>query len=70
MVIYTLDSDINEIKKGTKFTFNKSEQRFEKIGDKSTCISNNSPCSVMLHIKIHRILTGKSEGKKTIYIPF
>lgn len=70
MIIYTLDDDVNDIKKGTKFTFNKSLQKFEALGDKEVYISNNAPFKVMVHIRIHRVLTAKSEVKKTIYIPF
>lgn len=70
MVIYTLTDDVNEIKKGTKFLFNKSMQRFEAIIDKDIRISNNAPYSTLIKIKIHRVLTEKSESKKTIYIPF
>jgi hypothetical protein len=70
MVIYTLSEDCNEIKKGTKFLFNKSMQRFEAVGDKDIQISNYAPFSILLKLKIHRILTEKSECKKTIFIPF
>ncbi len=71
MVIYTLKEDsANGIKKDTKLIFNKSQQRFECMKDHDLYISNFAPNSELLKIKIHRILTKKSEEKRIIVIPF
>lgn len=71
MVIYTLIEDShNGIKKGSKLVFNKSKQRFECLSDHDRFISNFSPNCELLKIRIHRILTQKSESKRVIVIPF
>lgn len=71
MVIYTLKEDsVNGIKKDTKLIFNKSQQRFECMRDKSLYISNFAPFAELMKIKIHRVLTKKSEEKRIIVIPF
>lgn len=71
MVIYTLVEDsVNGIKKDTKLIFNKSQQRFECMKDHDLYISNYAPFCELLKIKIHRVLTRKSEEKRIIVIPF
>jgi len=70
MVIYTLTDDCGEIKKGSKLLFNKSQQRFECMKDKELFISNFAPYEDLLKIKIHRVLTKKSQSRTIFTIPF
>lgn len=69
MVIYKIISDYKDIKANTKFTFNKSRQRFETFSRKHFITNDQSYHNPGL-IVIHKTLTRKSENKRIIIIPF